>query len=147
VILSSLRAAAWKYATLAFAVLAVAAVVWCLFLRADAASADLRAATAEARADDLALQVQDLKQARERDAVAQSATDTARASGEDRATAITERIARTEVKYRDRIVEVPAVCPAPDPELLRELAEGSARVSATEGRLRGLRRPEGQAAE
>lgn len=129
------------------AVLAVAAVIVCAFLWVAGDAARARADAAGQRAEALEGQVTAWQESAVRDALADNFTALARTAGEDRAAAITERQARIEVKYRDRIVEVPAVCPAPDADLLRELAEGAARISATEDRLRSLRRPEGQAAD
>lgn len=137
----------YKWAAIVFAVLAVAAVLATFYFRANAASADLRADAEHARANVLAQQVLRAEEARKRAEVSNAETDAARSRTDDRTAEQTERQARIEVKYRDRIIEVPAVCPSPDAGLLQELAEGAARVSATEGRLRGLRRAEGQAAE
>lgn len=137
----------YKWAAIVFAVLAVAAVLATFYFRANAASADLRADAEHARANVLAQQVLRAEEARKRAEVSNAETDAARSRTDDRTAEQTERQARIEVKYRDRIIEVPAVCPSPDAGLLQELAEGAARVSATEGRLRGLRRAEGQAAQ
>lgn len=137
----------YKWTAIAFAVLAVAAVLATFYFRANATSADLRADAEHARANVLAQQVLRAEEARKRAEVSSAETDAARSRTDDRTAEQTERQARIEVKYRDRIIEVPAVCPSPDSGLLQELAEGAARVSATEGRLRGLRRAEGQAAE
>ena len=137
----------YKWAAIVFAVLAVAAVVTAILFRADSRNSDLRAAAANQRAHVLEAQVLRAEEARKRAEVSNAETDAARSRTDDRTAEQTERQARIEVKYRDRIVEVPAVCPSPDAGLLQELAEGAARVSATEGRLRGLRRAEGQAAE
>jgi hypothetical protein len=137
----------YKWAAIVFAVLAVAAVVTAILFHADSRNSDLRAAAEHERANVLAQQVLRAEEARKRAEVSSAETDAARSRTDDRTAEQTERQARIEVKYRDRIIEVPAVCPAPDADLLRELAEGAARVSATEGRLRGLRRAEGQAAE
>ena len=137
----------YKWAAIVFAVLAVALLLWCMFLRESASNSDLRAAAEHERANVLAQQVLRAEEARKRAEVASAETDAARSRTDNRTAEQTERQARIEVKYRDRIIEVPAVCPSPDADLMRELAEGAARVSATEGRLRGLRRAEGQAAD
>src|SRR5690606_5961053 len=125
----------YKWAAIALTVLAVAAVLATFYFRANAASADLRADAEHARANVLAQQVLRAEEARKRAEVSNAETDAARSRTDDRTAEQTERQARIEVKYRDRIIEVPAVCPSPDADLLRELAEGAARVSATEGRL------------
>src|SRR5690606_9088144 len=72
----------WR-ATL-FAVLAVAAIVGCLFLRGAATHAGLRADAAEQRAAEAEANVRALKEAAKRDAVARDATDVARKAADAR---------------------------------------------------------------
>jgi len=133
-----MRAALWKYVALALAVLAVSAIVAALLFRGSAAAAGFRAATAEAERDELQLQVNDLKAAAKRDEQSSELSDAARLANQDGLAKHNERAARVEGIARERIVEVPAVCPGPDADLMRELEAGSGRVRGAESRLRSL---------
>jgi hypothetical protein len=139
-IFSEIRAQAWKYGCIAVAVLAVAAAVTATVFHVqnlklhgdyDAALGERDSARAEAVS---------LKQSRERDDKAAVLTTEARATVADQTAVSDQRAARIEVQYRDRIVQVPSVCPAPDADLMRELADQAARLSAAEAGLRGIGR-------
>lgn len=139
-IFSELRASAWKYGCIALAVLAVAATVTAtvfhirnlvLVRNYDAAIGERDSARAEVDA---------LSKARKRDDKSAELTTEARATVADQAAVSDQRAARIEVQYRDRIVQVPSVCPAPDADLMRELGEQASRLSAAEDRLRRIGR-------
>lgn len=66
-ILAEIRAKGWKYATIACSVLAVAAVMAATFLAWRGPCDNARADAAEARADALAAQVEELQEAQYRD--------------------------------------------------------------------------------
>src|SRR5690606_38456575 len=134
----------WR-ATL-FAVLAVAAIVACLFLRGAATHAGLRADAAEQRAEAAEADAQALRGALARDAVAQSQTDLAIARMDAAAEETNQRLSNLERRIHGR-PPVPAVCPDPDPVLVRELAEGAGRFRATGSELRRLRAAEDSAAD
>jgi hypothetical protein len=93
-----------------------------------------RAVAAEARADALG-------DALARDGVSAAFTDTARQAMDASAAETNARLRAIEGRLHDR-PPVPAVCPGPDPVLVRESEEGSGRVRAAEGRLRDLRTAE-----
>ena len=134
----------WRAAL--FAVLAVAAVVACLFLGWRGAADRLRADAAEQRAEALAGQVKALKAAEARADVADKATHVALSNMDKAAAETNERLARLEGRIRDR-PPVPAVCPDPDADLLRESQAGADRFRAASGELRRLRGPEGAGAK
>lgn len=137
---SELRAQAWKYGCIALAVLAVAAAITATVFHIQNLKlhGDYDAAIGER--DSARAQVVSLNQARKRDDSAAALTVEARATVADQAAVSDQRAAQIQVKYRDRIVEVPAVCPSPDAGLMSELAEQAARLSATEAGLRGIGR-------
>lgn len=139
-IFSEVRAQAWKYATYALAVLAVAAIIAAVIFRGNAAGARLTARNAEQERDQARAEVVSLKAANDRDAKAEVLTTTARQTVDESTAVSDQRAAQIKVTYRDRIVEVPAVCPVPDPGLMQELAQQAARISAAEGGLRGAGR-------
>lgn len=139
-ILDKLRANAWKFATIAVAVLAVAAVLAALYFRGDAAVSDARADKARQERDAARAQVDALNEARKRDVASYLESAKARAAVDAHTDQSNNRLTQIEVRYRDRIVEVPAACPAPDADLMRELGEQTARVSSAEDRLRRVRR-------
>lgn len=138
--LSALRAGAWKYAALACALLAVAAVLAALYFRGNAAVSDASASKARQERDAAREQVDALRAARQRDVAAYLEAAKARETVDTHTAQSNNRLTQIEVRYRDRIVEVPAACPAPDADLMRELAEQTARLSGAEDRLRRVRR-------
>jgi hypothetical protein len=146
VALSELRAHAWKYACLAVAVLAVAAVVAAALFHGRSLLSDARADAASRRADAAEAAVAALKLAIERDDHSAEATAEARASADQRATEREDRVARVEVIANERREAVPVGCPAPDARMSAELQDGGARVRAAEDRLRGYGRPESKEA-
>lgn len=146
-ILAELRANAWKITAGIAAALAVAALIGLLYFRGISALSDARAAEAEQERDSARQEVVSLKEARVRDVKAFIATATARETVDQHTAASDQRAVQIEVKYRDRIVEVPAVCPGPDADLLRDQQAQAERLSAAEGRLRGVRRAAEEAAE
>jgi hypothetical protein len=137
-ILSELRAQGWKYACLAFGVLAVALLIACLFLWGRGLRADSRADAAEQRAQASEERVEELSRALIRDAVSDAFSDGAKTAMEASAATINDRLSQLERRLDGR-PPVPAVCPSPDPEFLRESAEAGDRIRAAEGRLRNLR--------
>lgn len=145
-IASQARATAWKWIAGALGIVAAIAIVLALMFRGDALVADLRAAEVEAERDDLRYQIADLKAAAKRDEASTDATNAARQAAADREPQQQERAKRVESLTRDRIVEVPGVCPVPDPDLMHELKEGSARIHRAEDRLRSIRSTDGKAA-
>lgn len=100
----------------------------------DAATARATAAEARARA---------LSEALIRDGVSDSFTALAVGRMDASAAETNERLRALEGKINAR-PPVPAMCPGPDADLLRESAEGERRFRAAEGRLRGIRVPEGR---
>ena len=136
--LAEIRARAWQLGTLLCAALAVAAVIAFLYQRAGAASDRARADAATGRAEALAGQLAEARKALEREAFSVEATEAARESAETRQAEHQERAERVRTIVREVEVTVPAVCPLPDPRLMRELAEGTARLRSAEDRLRGL---------
>ena len=139
-ILDKIRANAWKLTAIAVAVLAVALLIAALYFRGTAAVSDARADKAEQEADQARAEVDALKAARQRDVAAYLEAAKARETVDTHTAQSNNRLAQIEVRYRDRIVEVPAACPAPDADLMRELAEQTARLSGAEDRLRRVRR-------
>lgn len=135
---AELRANAWKFTSAALLVLAVAALMSALYFRGSAALSDASAKAAEQEADYQRSQVNALLNARKRD---ESSADLASKAEQQVAThtaVSNDRLTKIEVRYRDRPVEVPAVCPGPDPVLLQDLAEQTSRISAAADRLRGI---------
>lgn len=139
-ILDKIRANAWKFAAIAVAVLAVAAVLAALYFRGNAAVSDASAGKAKQEAAQARAEVDALKAARQRDVAAYLEAAKARETVDTHTAQSNSRLTQIEVRYRDRIVEVPAACPAPDADLMRELAEQTARLSGAEDRLRRVRR-------
>lgn len=139
-ILSEIRANAWKFAAIAVAVLAVAAVLAALYFRGNASVSDASASKAKQERDAARAQVDALKAARQRDVAAYLEAAKARYTVDAHTAKSNNRLTQIEVRYRDRIVEVPAACPAPDADLMRELGEQTARLSGAEDRLRRVRR-------
>jgi hypothetical protein len=139
VILSEARANAWKFTSAALLVLAVAALLSALYFRGSAALSDASAKAAEADRDYARSERDALLSARNRDDKASAAGETARAQVDAHTATSNERLTQIEVRYRDRTIQVPAVCPAPDPDLVRDLGQQAARLSAAEGRLRAVR--------
>jgi len=142
---SELRASAYKIASAVFGVLAVALLIWCMFLWNRATRADVRADAESARAEASEARAKALTDALARDAVSQSVTDVAQHATDESAATINARLARLEARKNDR-PPVPAVCPGPDADLVRESAEAGDRIRASQDRLRDLRLAEGQPA-
>jgi hypothetical protein len=136
----------WKYLAGALAVLAVAAILAAVLFHERAAAGRARADAAEGRASALEAQLREARAAAKRDDISTDATSVARTSAADRNTEHNARAERVEAIAHESRPPVSVVCPAPDPRLMRELAEGRKRVSATEDRLRGIGRPAGQVA-
>ena len=128
----------WQSVAAILGVLAVALLIAALYFRGTAAVSDARADKAEQEADQARAEVDALKEARLRDVKAFIAASTARAQVDEQTAVSDQRAAQIEVKYRDRIVEVPAVCPGPDADLLRDQQAQAERLSAAENRLRGI---------
>jgi imidazolonepropionase-like amidohydrolase len=125
---------------LAGAVLLLALVLGWSLWRSEAAKraedkATARAVAAEGRAETLS-------EALARDGVSQGFTNTARKSMDAQAATTNERMGRLEARTHDR-TPVSPVCPSPDPEFVRESAEGKGRIRAAERGLLDLRTPEG----
>lgn len=137
-VLSELRANAWKAASGVLAVLAVAALLAALVFRGSATLSDARAQMAEQEADYQRAQVDSLSKARARDAKAEELGQKAEGQVAQHTAQSNERLNQIEVRYRDRIVQVPATCPAPDAQLMQDLAEQTGRISAAANRLRGI---------
>lgn len=137
---AEIRANAWKLTAIAVAVLAVAAVLAALYFRWNAAVSDASADKARQERDAARAQVDALKTARQRDVAAYLEAAKARETVDAHTAQSNNRMTQIEVRYRDRIVEVPAACHAPDADLMRELAEQTARLSGAEDRLRRVRR-------
>ncbi|MBO9717511.1 MAG: hypothetical protein J7507_12065 [Pseudoxanthomonas sp.] len=133
------RAQAWRIATALCAVLAVAAVIAALWFRGSAADALRDRDSAAADRDAARAQVDALTKARARDDTAATAAETARATVDQHTATSNDRKAAIEVRYRDRIVQIPADCPAPDADLVREQSAQAERLSAAEDRLRRVR--------
>ena len=129
----------WRYVSYVLAALAVAALLAALFFRGSAAVALRDRDDAVAQRDAARAQVTALTQARTRDDTAATATEAARATVDQHTADSNDRKTQIEVRYRDRIVEVPAVCPLPDDGLMREHAAQRQRVLAAEDRLRRTR--------
>ena len=125
-----------------FAVLAVAAVIGCLFLRGNLANASLRADAAEQRAQEAEGQVRALRESARRDVVAAEATDVARKAADARQPEREARAARVK-EYADSAV---SAC-LPDARIVRELREGTDRTNRAINRLRGDGQPEGVPAD
>ena len=145
-ILSEIRASAWRIAAAVFGVLAVALLVACLFLQGRATRATVRADAESARAEASEARAKALSEALIRDGVSDSFTALAVGRMDASAAETNERLRALEGKINAR-PPVPAVCPGPDADLLRESAEGERRFRAAEGRMRSLRVPEGQRTE
>jgi len=143
--LSELRASAYKIASAVFGVLAVALLIGLMFLWNRATRADARADAESARAEASEARAKALSDALAQDSVSQSVTDFAQHATDESAATINARMARLEASKNDR-PPVPAVCPGPDADLLRESAEVGSRFRAAEGRLRDLRLAEGKSA-
>ena len=141
-ILSELRANAWRFAALALSVLAVALLIVGLLFWVRGTSAVARADAAEQRAEASEARAKALSEALARDGVSDGFTATAQQAMDTNAAAITSRLSAIEGRLHDR-APVPAVCPEPDPVLVRDAAEAASRIRAAEGRLRSLRTPEG----
>lgn len=139
-IFSEIRAQAWKYACIAVAVLAVAAAITATVFRIQNLGLHRDYDAAKSERDSARAEVDALKGARKRDDKSAELTTEARATVADQAAASNQRAAQIQVKYRDRIVEVPANCPVPDAGLMSELADQAARLSAAEAGLRGIGR-------
>lgn len=139
-ILATIRANLWKLTAIAVAVLAVIAVLAALYFRGNAAVSDASADNARQERDAARAQVNELKKARQRDVAAYLEAAKARETVDTHTAQSNNRLTQIEVRYRDRIVEVPAACPAPDADLMRELGEQTARLSGAEDRLRRVRR-------
>ena len=127
-----------------FAVLAVAALVACLLFWGRLGDARVRADAAEQRAQTAEGNLLAVRQGQVRDALAESATQVAIGRMDDAAAETNERLTRMEGRLNGR-PPVPAVCPEPDPVLVRELGEGADRFRAAGSELRRLRNPEGSA--
>ena len=142
-ILSEIRASAYRIAAAVFGVLAVALLVIALFLwgRLGAARADAAEQGEKARAAEL--QAKALSDALARDGVSDGFTDKAEHATDVNAAEINQRLAHLEARKNDR-PPVPVVCPEPDPEFVRESAEAASRIHSAEGRLRNLRIAQGQ---
>ena len=130
---SELRAQAWKYATFALGVLAVALLIVGLLFRVRATDAVARADAAEQRAEASEARAKALSEALARDRVADSATTVAKKATEGWQADNAARAARVK-GYANAAADG---CAA-DADLVRELQEGSARVSSAADRLRGL---------
>lgn len=139
-ILANLRASAWKYGCIAVAVLAVAAAITATVFHIQNLELSSDYDAAKRDRDSARAEVVSLNQARERDESSAALTTEARTTV-DAATAVSDtRATQIEVRYRDRVVQVPAACPSPDPDLMRDLAAQTARVLAAEDRLRRVGR-------
>ena len=138
---SELRAQGWKYGCILVAVLAVAAAVAATVFHIQNLELSRDYDAAKSERDTARAEVVSLKESRKRDDKSAELTTEARTTVADQAAVSDQRAAQIQVKYRDRIVEVPANCPLPSPELMSELAEQAARLSAGEDRLRGIGRP------
>ena len=128
----------WQSVAAILGVLAVALLIAALYFRGTAAVSDALADKAEQEADQARAEVDALKEARLRDVKAFIAASAARQAVDQQTAESDQRAAQIEVKYRDRIVEVPAVCPGPDADLLRDQQAQAERLSAAENRLRGI---------
>ena len=139
---SELRANIYKIAAAVLGLLAVGLLIAFLFQRVSLVRANVRADAErdakEAAQKDLAT----VKEGMARDAVASAFTEGARAAMENSAAETNARFAKLQGILNGR-APVPVGCPSPDPDLMRELAEGSRNFSTTLGRLRGLRPAEG----
>ena len=142
-ILSELRASAYKIAAAVLGVLAVALLIWCMFLWNRATRANVRADAESSRADKSEARAKALSEALIRDGVSESFTNLAISRMDASADEMTERLSALERKINAR-PPVPAVCPVPDADLLRESAAASSRIRAAESRLRGLRASEAE---
>ena len=129
---ADLRASAWKYASIACAVLAVAALVACLFFWGRLGHALVRADAAESRAKALASEVAALKEAGKRDDQSADATKAARDAAAKRQPEQQARAAKVK-GYADSAVQP---CAA-DPRIVSELREGTDRFNSGSDRLRG----------
>lgn len=147
VIAASLRASAWRYSTITLAVCAALAVAAALYFRGSAAVAGARADAATGRAETLAGELAEARKAQARDDASSDATTDARQSAADRSADHDAREQRVRTIVRERQVPVPAVCPGPDADILRESADASVRLRAAEDRLRGIGRAANQAPE
>lgn len=130
----------------AFAALLCVVLVFALVWRSNAAVARLQASKAQAQAKESSEALKAAREAASRDDKSAEATNTARNDMQTSAAGTQARIAKQEVKTRDRS-PVPIVCPEPDADLVREHVKGSAEVRAAEGRLRGIRSAEGSVAK
>lgn len=130
----------WQTVAAILGALAVTFLVAALFFRGSAAVADARADAAAGELDQARAEVDGLKEARVRDVKAFIAASAARQTVDEHTAVSDQRATQIEVKYRDRIVEVPAVCPGPDADLLRDQQAQAARLLAAEDRLRGAGR-------
>jgi len=143
---ANLRAQAWKIAAIGSAALGVAALVACVFLAWRGADARSDAAAQKERADRLASDLEAVRQAQVRDAIAANDAAIARRAIEAQVTQHNERAHRVEIIAYEPRPPVPADCPLPDPRLVRELEEGAGRVRAAVDQLRSLHGPAGGAA-
>jgi hypothetical protein len=128
-----------------FAVLAVAALVTCLIFWGRLGDARVRANAAQSRAEKAESDLLAVRQAQVRDALSDTATQIAIGRMDDAAAETNTRLANLERRINGR-PPVPAVCPEPDPVLLRESGEGADRFRSSLGELRRLRGSEGQPA-
>ena len=142
---SELRAQAWKYATYALGVLAVALLIVGLIFWVRGTRADARADAAEQRAEASEARVRALNEALARDGVSQGFTDTAVMAMDANAAETKQRLSLLERRLDGR-PPVPAVCPSPAPEFLRESQEAGGRFRSAEAGLRDLRGSQGQPA-
>lgn len=131
----------WQAVAAILGVLVVILLIVALMFRGSAAVANAGKDAAIVERDQARAEVDGLKEARVRDVKAFIAASAARQSVDEHTAVSDQRATQIEVKYRDRIVEVPAVCPGPDADLLRDQQAQAARLSAAEGRLRGVRSP------
>lgn len=117
-ILSELRASAYRIAAAVFGVLAVALLIACLFIKDRATRANVRADAERARAEASEARAKALSEALIRDGVSDSFTALAVGRMDASAAETNERLAALERKLDGR-PPVPAVCPSPDADLLR----------------------------
>lgn len=137
----------WKLTAGVLGVLVVILLIVALLFRGSAAVANAGKDAAIRERDQARAEVDGLKEARVRDVKAFIAASTARAAVDEHTAVSDQRATQIEVKYRDRIVEVPAVCPSPDADLLRDQQAQGQRLLAAEDRLRGIRRSPQEAAQ
>lgn len=122
--------------------LGVLAILVVCFFRQHAFAAGRAAEHAERTAKVQAERLAAAKREVELIAHARQADERARIAVDEATRDIQTRLKRAEGIARAKRPPVPAVCPDPDPDLVRELADARQRITARADELRNLRRAE-----